>query len=222
MALALSIFVFGCEKKNAKTKGTEAVKSEATQNENIDRSGEQINDFQKKLLAIKLSQSDIDYVLEKMPAWTDVHLKHYEQIDSILKSADANDLSFVDKVDGLKADLDSGGIDPDRFFAQLEKTLHGYFFYNEAANIQNNKAEFDKQIAELEAKLNSPDTPEEQKAQLKNIIEGSQKEMTMLKGTPPGYSEEEYKLIELNMEKIQKILMEVQAKNQAQKAAEAA
>ena len=215
LALALSIFLFGCDKNDAKTKATEAVPSDQ-----IERPNQEMNDFQKKLLETTINQASVDYVLAKLPVWTEINLKYYDKLTEVFQSAEGNDLSFIDKVDGLRGELTKNGIEAEKFFPALEKTLHGYFFYNESANIKNNKAEFDRQMAELEQRLNSPDTPEEQKAQLKSIIEGSKNEMAMLQGTPPGFTEEEYKLIELNKEKIEKLLQEAQAKNQSQQPAE--
>ncbi len=210
--LVLIAFVFVACDKNKTEEPKENQTEAQTQEQQMEDPRESIAE---QLSKVKLDEEKVTIAVDKLPVWINVSRKYAEQLQTIQDMGQVDNADFVDKVPGMKEDLEKGGIDPENFFPILEKTLQGHMFMKSKEAFESRQEEYEKnkqQIAEL---LQAPDVSEEQKMQYQQMLANMEREEEMLKGTPPGFTEEEIELIKKRTADIDAIIEKVQMEQQA-------
>jgi hypothetical protein len=164
----------------------------------------------------KLSDSLIVKTIAKLPDWVTIAVKNQEQLSIATMNDTLGGTAFIDKVPGLRDELVKGGIQPDEFFPALEKILQGHNHFRTAQMFQAQKADYELQKQEWNKMLEDPNVPAEQKQMISATIENSERQIKTLSRTPLGFSNDEYELIKVHVDRIDTVLAQIQEQSRKQ------
>ncbi len=162
----------------------------------------------------KLKDSEGNF--ELTPARLDKFFTHYPIFKALLEkkneqaenlSENDNDLMALDLYVKLDKDLRDEGIDnPAEFYLTMAEVTAGFYYVTSKDFMQKAKGQLSEAVTNLKAQLNSPDMPEEQKAEIREAIAEMESSDDTAIELPSGLTEQELSLIEANLDKIATLL----------------
>ncbi|MFP4458382.1 MAG: hypothetical protein ACLFSQ_02200 [Candidatus Zixiibacteriota bacterium] len=221
IALIFGIVFAGCDKK-AKEKDGEGTKTEQTENKaqevgnNQQQQKTREQQQEEQFGDIQLTPEKVSNTVEKLPAWVEATSKYSAELSQIQDLGMEDGESFVDKIPGLKKDLEAAGINPDEYFPVLEKVLQGHMFLRSKEMYAQQKTQYEEQRKQIQDKVDDPEIPEEEKAQYKTMLVDFDRQIKMFEEGPPGFTEKEIDMIAKEAGKIDQILQQMQQQQQQQ------
>lgn len=191
---ALALLFAGCNKAKKAEEQTAETTNDTT------------NSVESLVNNVQLTDKLIDDILDKAPKWMATAQKYQTQLQEMQKAGKLNGLGFVKEIPGFEKDLKTAGIDATVFLPRWEKFLRAYSFVRTLDNYNKQKAQVDKQRADLQNMLDDKATPDSQKVKLTTALANFDAQIKQIHEFPPNVTAQDTILIRKHISDIEYVL----------------